>query len=60
MECTNMQGGLFKSSPLDKMATISQTFSDEFSWKQFFCFLTNIALRFVAEGPIDKTQHCFR
>ena len=59
MECTNMQGGLFNSSSLDKMATISQTFSDEFSWKQFFCFLTNIALRFVAEGPIDNNLALF-
>ena len=39
--------------PLDKLATISQTFSNAFSWMEKFCTLIWISLKFVPKGPID-------
>ena len=45
----------FKSFPLGKMASISQTiFSDAFSWLNFFCIVIKISLKFVPNGPINN------
>ena len=45
---------LVNSSPLDKMAAISQmVFSDAFFYEKF-CILIKISLKFVPEGPIDN------
>ena len=43
------------SSPLDKMATISQTMlSDASSWMKSVFILIKISLKFVSKGPIDN------
>ena len=44
----------FNSSPLDKMANISQAiFSDALSWMKSFCILIKVSLKFIDKGPID-------
>ena len=46
---------LFNSSPLDKMAAISQTiFSDAFSSMKIFIFSHKISLKFVPKDPINR------
>ena len=45
----------FNSSPLDKMATISQTtIWNAFLWIKSFCILFRISLNVVSKGPIDN------
>ena len=52
----------FNSSPLDKMAAISQTvLSDAFSWmKSFFFIKIEISLKLVLRVQLTITQHWFR
>ena len=35
-------------------------YSNEFCWKEMFCILIQIILKFIAEGPIKVIQYWFR
>ena len=45
--------------PLDKMAAISQTFSNAFSFMEKLRILIKITM-FILKGPINNNQHWFR
>ena len=51
----NETSDIINSSPLDKMAAISQAIlSDAFSRMKKFGILLTISLKFVPKGPIDN------